>query len=471
LNQLFKNKYLIILILLIGLFLRVRLSQDKCVHKWDERYHALVAKNLLKHPLKPTLYETSLFAYDYKQWYANHLWLHKQPLPLWLIAASYAVFSSGDLQTRIPSILLSLLAIYVTYLLGKNLFNDKVGLLSAFFMSINGLVIEMVAGRVATDHYDILYMVFTEISILFALISAQKNKIFYAFLSGIFIGLAILTKWLPCLVIIPVHVCFLLNSERSVKTIIKQISSSLLSAALVSIPWQIFIVMHYPTEALWSYHYNWLHTIQILDGQGGNFFYYINKIRINYSEIIYLPLIYFGFLYTKLKFKNRIHLAILIWIFVPILFFSLIQTKMQGYILFVSPALFIVTSKFFFDLKDKLIKTTNRKWLKYVCVLICVLVIILPIRYCLERTSFGFGESNCENYIENYRSFQGKLSEKCVVLNVKEPIEFMFYNDCIAYSIKSISQEEFKRIGSLGFTIFTIDDSNTTLIRLNSLGY
>ncbi|MBK8567031.1 MAG: hypothetical protein IPN76_27800 [Saprospiraceae bacterium] len=42
-------------------------ASDSCLHDWDERYHALVAKHLAKNPLKPCLYEDPIEDYDYKQ--------------------------------------------------------------------------------------------------------------------------------------------------------------------------------------------------------------------------------------------------------------------------------------------------------------------------------------------------------------------------------------------------------------------
>ena len=56
---------LLILLLVGGLLLRVRLSADIGLHKWDERFHALVAKNVIADPLEPTLYSHPALPYDY----------------------------------------------------------------------------------------------------------------------------------------------------------------------------------------------------------------------------------------------------------------------------------------------------------------------------------------------------------------------------------------------------------------------
>src|SRR5436309_1269279 len=98
-----------------GLVLRAYAGADLFLHPWDERYHALVAKHLAAHPLLPTLYDRALLPYDYRNWRANGVWLHKPPLALWLMAASLRLCGVNDWTLRLPSVLLSTLAILLTY--------------------------------------------------------------------------------------------------------------------------------------------------------------------------------------------------------------------------------------------------------------------------------------------------------------------------------------------------------------------
>jgi 4-amino-4-deoxy-L-arabinose transferase-like glycosyltransferase len=459
-NFILKYKYslLLIVILLAGLFIRFKLSQDDFLHKWDERYHALVSKNLLLHPLKPTLYEDAPLEFDYKQWYSNHIWLHKQPLPLWLIAGSYKLFGISEFITRLPSLMLSGLAIFLTYLLGKLLFNKKVGLLGAFFFAVNGLIIEMGAGRVATDHYDILFLVFIEIAVLFAYHNSISKNYAYAILSGLFVSFAVLTKWLPGLIVLPIHYFFLLNAGFKPIKACQQIGASALASILVALPWQLYILHNFPIEAKWEYYHNWLHVSTELDGQSGGFLYYLDKIRINYSEIIYIPLSYFIYTLHKQRYKDYKLISLAIWVLIPILFFSLVKTKMQGYILFISPALFIITAKFFFELMDELIPRFKNKILILSSRLVLVAIIVLPIRYCFERTGFGFKKADASDYDFAYKTV-GMLPAKSVVINVKNPIEFMFYNNCTAYSNTQLSAGELNKIFTKGYKLFRYDPS------------
>ena len=86
-------------LVLSGLFFRIYSALDPFLHAWDERYHALVAKNLLKHPLVPTLYDLPLLDQDLL-WVGSHIWLHKQPLALWLISGSISIFGNTDFAIR-----------------------------------------------------------------------------------------------------------------------------------------------------------------------------------------------------------------------------------------------------------------------------------------------------------------------------------------------------------------------------------
>ena len=51
---------------------------DHFLNNWDEMFHALVAKNMSHHPLKPVLYPEALRVYDFREWTNNYIWLHSR---------------------------------------------------------------------------------------------------------------------------------------------------------------------------------------------------------------------------------------------------------------------------------------------------------------------------------------------------------------------------------------------------------
>lgn len=462
-----KTAIILLFILLLGLFLRVQLSQDPYLHEWDERFHALVAKHLAANPFKPVLYKDALLSYDYKSWSSNHIWLHKQPLPLWLIACSYKAFGLSEFNTRLPSILFSTLSIYIVYLLGRYLFTRRTGLLAALFLAINGLIVEMCSGRIATDHYDTLFMSFILLGIFYAYCNATKPKPTYTVLSGLFMGMAVMTKWLPALIILPVHLSFLLRSGLQLKPAMKPVLISMGICCLVALPWQIYILYTYPQEAKWEYYHHWLHITSELDQQSGGYFYFIDKIRINYSEIIYLPLTYLLHVLFKSRFRDYKYLALAIWVFLPLLFFSLAKTKMQGYILFIAPALFLITADFYTEVRRFLKEGKASKSLTVPVYLLLSAVIILPVRYCIERTVLAERDAGSARLAAQYS--KEDVPEKAVVLGIENPIEFMFYNDCIAYSDTVITHADWENIKRTGYPVYIYKDNSLLLLSNDSL--
>jgi 4-amino-4-deoxy-L-arabinose transferase len=205
-------------ILIGGFLLRIYTSMDFYLHEWDERFHALVAKNLISNPLKPMLYSVPLLEYDYKNWAGNHIWVHKQPVPLYSIAISMLIFGKNTIALRIPSINLSTISILATFKIGKILTSSKVGILAAFLFSINGLIIESTAGRVATDHIDVFFYSLVTISVYLLLRSVKNNSTKSLILGAICTGIAILSKWLPALIVVPVWILFAYQ-KQSIKRI------------------------------------------------------------------------------------------------------------------------------------------------------------------------------------------------------------------------------------------------------------
>lgn len=438
----------VFLIIVCGLILRIYVGTDLFLHEWDERYHALVAKNLIQHPFKPTLYDNPVLPYDYKNWIGNHTWLHKQPLPLWAMAFSIKIFGVNEISLRIPSIVLSTIAIYLTFYIARYLFNNKIALLAAFLHSIHGLIIETTGGRVATDHIDIFFLFFIELAVFLSIIFIERKKYYWNILVGISIGLAILCKWLPALIVLPIWLLLAYRDKSfSHKAILANLILILIICLITFLPWQIYIYYHFPLEAKWEQQFNLRHITEILEDHSGSWYYYLDKIRIIFGEIIYLPLIWLC--YSLWKRKDVAFYVLAVWLFLPVLFFSFVKTKMQGYILFTAPAIFIITSCFFWWCIENREKYKH-KWLLNI---ILILLIVLPIRYAIERIKPFTNKERNPQWAKDLRKLKMKISnEKTVVFNVERPIEAMFYTDFICYS-QIPTKEEIENLKQQGFNV------------------
>lgn len=421
----------LLLVVLCGLILRIYAAGDLHLHEWDERYHALVAKNLIEHPLHPTLYDVPVLPYDFKNWTHNHTWVHKQPVPLWTMALSMSVFGVHEIGLRLPSILLTTLGIWITFFIARYLTGKKIAFVAAILYSIHGLIIELMAGRAATDHIDVFFLFFIQLSVFFAIRFFQSGKVFFNIMCGLSIGLAILSKWLPALIVLPVWILLALDTQRFARR--KMLIHFLMLCStilLVALPWQLYIFSRFPVEATWESRYNLLHILKGLDDHGRPFYYHFDKLRILYGEMIYPALLWFFYKSFK-KPGNYKRMILTIWILIPLIFFSFAQTKMRAYTIFAAPAVFIITGLFYRYLMIYR-KRFRHKWLVIATV---ILLFGLPVRYTIERTKLFDSTTRNPQWAKELRALNKQTANKdsVIVFNAERPIETMFYSNSTAY--------------------------------------
>ena len=202
----------------------------------------------------------------------------------------------------------------------------------------------------------------------------------------------------------------------------------LITAMLVAAPWHYYITQSFPLESAWENRFNWLHITEVLEGHSGGPFYHLNKIRIIYGELIYLPLGWLG--YKLFRRPNYSDWLITIWIAIPTIFFSFVKTKMPSYTLFIAPVLIILTAQFWFHLKA-IRKDYSRKW---VLSIIMGLMLLLPIRYSIERTKLFQKRDRSPEWVQDLKNMEIKFgNQPVVILNSERPIETMFYTNYVAY--------------------------------------
>jgi hypothetical protein len=192
---------LLAVILLGSFWLKLRHLDHAAIKPLDEVFHAIVARNLLKHPLTPTLVDQPFLPYTPANWQNNYIWLHKPPMGLWQIALSYLLFGVNTLGLRMPSAVLSTLAAGLTYLIGAKLLDRTAGLVAAALQAFNPVILMLVHGYVFSDHVDISLLFWTELSIYFLIRALLAQKRLDLILCGIAQGLAFLSKTYPALIV------------------------------------------------------------------------------------------------------------------------------------------------------------------------------------------------------------------------------------------------------------------------------
>ena len=250
---------LVVLSILITTILKFRNLGHKFIWLWDEMFHALVARNMMKHFFTLTLYDRPYLPYDYRAWWqGTHIWLHKPPYAMWQIAISYHLFGVNTFALRLPSVIMSGLAAYVTYLIGSELYDKRVGLVAASLQAVNPLLLNLVHGYAFSDHINTALILWVELSCYLLIKGIKTGKTKYYVWSGVAQGLGYLSKSYLCLVAFGIAVAVLalaktgvLKSHKAninVKKVLAQISSSILVAA----PWVVFCLIKYPKEFIYE---------------------------------------------------------------------------------------------------------------------------------------------------------------------------------------------------------------------------
>lgn len=423
-----KHTLALFLILFTGLLLRLFVGTDPILHTWDERFHALMAKNLTQHPLTPTLYDHPVLPYNTENWVANHIWLEKGIVPLWCMALSVKVLGTTTFAIRFPSLIISLLSIYLTYLIGKRLLDERTGLLAAFFHAINGLLIELAGGRVSSDHIETFFIFFVELAVFLAIVTIMKKRsLLFAILTGVVTALAILSKWTPALLVFPVWIAGEFIMARKTKfTIVWHLMIGVIACSLVVAPWFLYIHKNFPLESSWVWNkfIGAYHTT--VEEHTGPFYYYFNNIARVFGELIWLPLILSLVHIIQRKSPGPIKLLTLWWI-TPFIIFSCASTKRFTYLLIAAPAFFVVLSYYWFYLQKQ------QHLHKIIRIVLPALLILLPIRYCFERIKPFHHQYEAPRWLTELRHFENQYPRNTIFFNYPHPIEGMFYTNYTFY--------------------------------------
>ena len=450
--QFYKNyKYEIFLFVLLtaGFGLRVLISlKEPYLHEWDERFHALVARNLMHHPLKPMLRANPVDHYDPFGWCCNHIWLHKQPLFMWQMALSMNIFGVSELSLRLPSIVMGSLMILLLYRISFLLTQNKIiALLAATFLAFSHCHLDMISGIRGMDHNDVALGFYVLCSIWAYTEYNRSKKWCWVILIGIFSGCAILNKWLIGLF---VYLCWGISILLNIKNVkpgpIIHFGAALLVCCCVFIPWQVYILHNWPVLANYEYDFNRRHITEVLDGHQGSIWYYADYFPTLIN--VAWPTVFAGIFFSFRKaYKNNYFLQSLLagLLFVFCFLSFVVKTKVVAHFFFVVPIFLLYMS---IGIAEILSYFKKQYW-------------VLPVLFLASYLSLQ--PWNWLDYFKNqterlrkihntaiYKKIREVLpSNYKIVMNVPsyEDVELMFYhNDITAYQ-RWLSEEDLKKLG------------------------
>jgi len=401
------NKYSMILILLIIFHVALNytiLSIDNTYMIYDEsnaHIFSLRIFNLVKsNPI-------NLFYYFMNDQSTYPPLMHLVSIPY------YTLFGTSQDIAAFSNITFFMILILATYGIGKNLFNDKVGILSAFIVSFFPAIFAF--SRVYMVDFPLASMVALSWYLLLKTESFTDTK--YSILFGLSAGLGMLTKFTYFIYILPYFIFllpwisnFFKQPPNHLNLKQKKIGLFNLTLALtvclgISSFWYFFnlkrilfqnIAFNKAYLLQMSLSYNMQFVIKRF---GLILFMLLKQIGVFFFIIFLLSLIYAIFNFKKMKISY-----LLLWFIIPILFFSINTFWLSPrYILPILPVVAILISLFLFRAFQYVkkmfnIKKTKYYWKFFLCLLILIclmsyLKICFPSVY-LSNANEGFDFSN-----------------------------------------------------------------------------
>jgi len=236
------QKILIMFLILYLIFLVYKLDYKNFM--WDETYVAapvIFWLDFIKYFLNnPTLNINKIISYGLN--YQSHYIFFSQMLwhpPLYkiLVFFSLILFGINEFAARLPSVFFSIMGLFFTYLIGKEISSKKfIGLISAIFLGLSPLYYQF--SRVCTP--DIPVVVMITISMFFLLRYLKHKKRKDSILFGLFFGLSLLTKEFAISIILSSFLFILLTKKYKLLKD-KNIYFSYFLAGVIFIPWLLFV--------------------------------------------------------------------------------------------------------------------------------------------------------------------------------------------------------------------------------------
>jgi 4-amino-4-deoxy-L-arabinose transferase-like glycosyltransferase len=289
-------------------------------------------------------------------WAAGDLsfYIAKPPLNMWFMSLAYQVFGINNFSTRLWSAVFGALSLIVVYYLGKQLYNSYVGFLSAIVLGT--FTSFFVLARHAMT--DVPFVFFILASIYFFVLSEKtENSARYTALSGVFFGLALMTKQVVAFLIPLIIFVYLVLTQRSVRFFFKKrFAIFFWLGVLIFLPWTLYMTLSYGPDFLFPYFLDsvFQRSASSIEGHvGGYLFYFINFIHNeNLLWVILLP--FAGVSAVKGVFnRSKADLLLLVWMVMVLLVFSLVQTKIYWYLMPAFPAFAIAIGSLLYQLLKK----------------------------------------------------------------------------------------------------------------------
>lgn len=264
------------------------------------------------------------------------LYFEKPPFGHWMNALSLMVFGETPFAVRFASAISAGASACLVFFVGRHLFASRLVPYLAAFVFLTTLEVQAVATYSVLDTMFALYL---NVGIALFAVSASvsgKSRYYYLVLSGIFLGVAFLTKGLLAFAVPVLAVVPWLLFNRQYDLLLRDSWTAVVVAVLIIAPWGIAIHLQQPD--FWHYFF-WVEHVQRFVAKNAQ-----HKEPIYYF-LMYLPFVAFPWIFLlpgaikglrrrdSSTDRQKSVLLLTSWALLPFLFFSVAGGKLITYIL------------------------------------------------------------------------------------------------------------------------------------------
>ncbi len=297
----------------------------------------------------------------------------KPILYYWMVASSYKIFGISLSSARLPSVLFGVLSIGLVFLMGCRLFDNRVGLFSAFILP--SIYLHFQISRWSTTDMALSFFVLLALYLFVLLFQTNFKKNIYVYLFYLSLGLGFMVKGPPAILIPGLTVIgFLIATRKKSWFADLQIGRGLVILLIIIVPWFAAMLGMHGEEFKNHIVGNEIKNRLVHDTPFS--FYYVGvlfRYQLPWSLFfLFAALKQFGFLgfssEKRLNFRERLkkwgenisrHIKLLfregnesvafcyIWILVCLILFTLLRVEHSRYMLPSSAAVAILTARLF----------------------------------------------------------------------------------------------------------------------------
>jgi 4-amino-4-deoxy-L-arabinose transferase-like glycosyltransferase len=274
---------------------------------------------------------------------------NKPPLTYWLIAASASIFGLNEFGIRLPMILLTIGSVWLTYLLGKKLYGQKGGIYAMVIMAVS--VQLMAVKQYASPEIPLTF--FFTLTLYWFIKAYHDQKTKYYYLSYVALGLTVLTKGYPYIVIIAgiIGLFTLLDNEFSLKRTFKKIGQFKLHfgipiVLIIGLSWVIYMYLNFGNDFWEIFQRETFDRAFTRNEKSMRPFFYVEVISwtiLPYSLAFFLVLGYYLVKFKKIKKEIAFAFS---WFLVMFVIFTAAKGKIPTYFIQAHPAMALMITAF-----------------------------------------------------------------------------------------------------------------------------